>query len=147
MLDVSSSLQRSVPGIVINAEVGRQVWEGLAVVARLLASRQLGMSVVFALGTNGTFSQSAFAQLIQLTKGRRLVVVTAHCGHCSWVGGNNAMLRAGCNRRSHCTLADWYTLAQANPGWFVDWPDGVHLPIGGRGTAVYATMVRLALTA
>ena len=112
-----------------------------------VSTGQLGRSVVFALSTNGTFTASTFAQLAQITPGRHLVVVTAHCGHCSWVPPNNAMIRANCNAATHCTVADWYALAQANPGWFADAPDGVHMPIGGAGGQAYAVMVRQALAA
>jgi hypothetical protein len=147
MIDATPNLQAVIPGIVVNAAVSRYANEGVALAAQLVSTGQLGRSVVFALSTNGTFTASTFAQLAQITQGRHLVVVTAHCGHCSWVPPNNAMIRANCNAATHCTVADWYALAQANPGWFADAPDGVHMPIGGTGGQAYAVMVRQALAA
>ncbi len=146
MVDATPNLQAAVPGIAVDAAVGRQVGQGVALVAQLRSARTLGKSVVFALGTNGTFSQSSFAQLVQLTAGDHLIVVTAHCGHCSWTNSNNAMVRANCSPATHCTVADWYGLAQSHLNWFVDAPDGVHMPIGGAGAAGYAAMVHHALT-
>jgi hypothetical protein len=147
MIDATPNLRAVIPGIVVNAAVSRYANEGVAVVAQLLAAGQLGKSVVFALATNGTFTSSTFAQLAQLTRGRHLVMVTAHCGHCSWVPTNNAMIWANCKAAIHCTVADWYALAQANPAWFGDAPDSVHMPIGGVGGQAYAVMVRQALAA
>ena len=147
MIDATPNLRAVIPGIAVNAAVSRYADEGVAIVAQLLSAGQLGRSVVFALSTNGTFPSSTFAQLAQMTQGRHLVVVTAHCGHCSWVPTNNAMIRANCNAATHCTVADWYALAQANLGWFGDAPDGVHMPIGGVGGQAYAVMVRQALAA
>jgi hypothetical protein len=147
MIDATPNLQVVIPGIVVNAAVSRYADEGVALVAQLRSTGQLGRSVVFALSTNGTFTSSTFAQLAQITQGRHLVMVTAHCGHCSWVLPNNAMIRTNCTAATHCTVADWYALAQANPGWFADAPDGVHMPIGGAGGQAYAVLVRQALAA
>ena len=145
MIDATPSLEQAIPGIAVDATVSRQVDQGVALVSSLRAAGRLGRSVVFGLGTNGTFRQSSFIQLAQLTNGRQLVVITAHCGHCSWISSNNAMIHANCNASTHCTIADWYTVAQANPGWFADAPDGVHMPIGGAGAQAYARVVTQAL--
>jgi hypothetical protein len=147
MIDATPNLRAVIPGIAVNAAVSRYADTGVALVGQLVATGQLGKSVVFALGTNGSFASSSFAQLVELTRGRHLVVLTAHCGHCGWVPTNNAMVRANCTAFSHCTVADWYALAQANPAWFADAPDGVHMPIGGVGGQAYAVMVRQALLA
>ena len=145
LVDATSSLQATIPGIVVDAAVSRQVSDGLSLLQSMRASGRLGGSVVFALGTNGTFSSDEFDQLVQLTTGRHLVVVTAHCGHCSWVVPDNSMIRSRCTAAVHCTVADWYALAEANPGWFADAPDGVHMPVGGTGAQAYARMVANAL--
>jgi hypothetical protein len=145
LVDATSSLQATIPGIVVDAAVSRQVSDGLGLLQSMRASGRLGGSVVFALGTNGTFSSSDFDQLVQLTSGRHLVVVTAHCGHCSWVVPDNSMIRGRCSAATHCTVADWYRLAEANPGGFADAPDGVHMASGGAGAQAYARMVAAAL--
>lgn len=145
LVDATPSLQATIPGINIDAAVSRQVDEGLSLLQSMRSSGRLGGSVVFALGTNGTFSSDAFSQLVQLTSGRHLVVVTAHCGHCSWVIPDNSMIHSRCNSSTHCTIADWYSLAEAHPSWFADAPDGVHMPQGGAGAQAYARMVAQAL--
>lgn len=147
MLDAGPSLEAAIPAIAVDAAVGRQVSQGIALIAQLNAAGGLRKSVVFALGTNGTFSESEFDHLVQLTTGRHLIVVTVHCGHCGWTNTNNAMIRANCGLATHCSVADWYPLAQEHPAWFVDGADGVHMPVGGIGTETYAAMVIRALTA
>jgi len=143
MVDAQPSLQAAIVGIDVDAAVSRQVQSGISDVAARASSGRLGHTVVFALGTNGTFSAGAFAQLVSLSAGRHLVVVTSHCPYCSWTPTNNAMVRSHCTAATHCTVADWDALADHNGGWFSG--DGVHMGIGGTGAKAYAQLVRSAL--
>jgi hypothetical protein len=144
MIDAESSLAAVIPGIRVNADVGRQVGAGIGLVKDELRSGALRKSVVFGLGTNGTFSLSAFDNLVRLTKGRNLVVITGHCPYCSWTPTNNAMLAAHCDASTHCAIAAWNALADQHPSWFVG--DGVHMSSGGAGAKAYARLVAQALT-
>lgn len=139
MIDAASSLKADIPGIAVDAAVSRQVGDGLALVESLRRSGRLGRTVVFHLGTNGQFPSSQLDQLVQLTAGRHLIVLTSHCPYCGWTPGNNAMIRSSCVAARHCTVADWARLADANPSWFTG--DGVHMPIGGPGAQAYAGLV------
>ncbi len=139
MIDAAPSLTATIPGIVVDATVSRQVTSGLAEVQTLAAQGRLGHVVVFALGTNGTFSLAAFQQLDALTSGHQLMVLTSHCPYCHWIASNNAMVHANCTAANHCTVADWDALADRNPSWFGG--DGVHMPIGGVGARGYANLV------
>lgn len=143
MIDATPSLKAAIPGIVVDAAVSRQVSDGLTLVQSLRQSGHLGPTVVFHLGTNGEFPSSQLGQLIQLTTGRQLVVVTSHCPYCSWTPGNNAMIRTNCVAARHCKVADWARLADANPSWFTG--DGVHMAIGGPGAQAYARLVAATL--
>jgi hypothetical protein len=143
MIDAAPSLERALPGIKVDADVSRQVGSGLAEIYHLRKAGNLGSTVVFALGTNGTFSSDSFSGLLRQTKGRTLVVVTGHCPHCSWTPTNNAMIHARCTVESHCVVADWDALADEHPSWFSG--DGVHMAIGGTGADAYAQMVASAL--
>jgi len=143
MIDATGSLQASIPGIVVDAAVSRQVGTGIDDVQSRAASGTLGQVVVFGLGTNGTFSVAAFQQLVAVTAGRTLVVITSHCPYCKWTDANNAMISADCNTATHCRIADFEALADRNPGWFT--ADGVHLPSGGAGAQAYAEVVRASI--
>lgn len=137
MLDAAPNLRAR--GITVDAVVGQQVSSGISEVRRLNHDGRLGRTVVFALGTNGTFDTAEFRQLVRDVHGRHLVVVTSHCGYCSWRASNNAMVHHRCTTRAHCTVADWNSLADRHPGWFGS--DGVHMPIGGVGAHHYANLI------
>ena len=139
MIDAAPALQAVIPGIVVNAGVSRQVSSGIALLSQLAASGQLPGTVVWHLGTNGTFSGGQLDQVLQVAGGRHVIMLTDHCGYCGWTPGNNATIFAGCTEARHCTVADWNALANANPGWFGS--DTVHMAIGGTGAHAYAQLV------
>jgi hypothetical protein len=143
MIDATPSLPAAIPGIVVDAAVSRQVSTGITDIQGRAAAGTLGHTVVFGLGTNGTFSLVAFQQLVAVTAGRTLVVITSHCPYCRWTPTNNAMVYADCTPANHCRIADFEALANRNPGWFAS--DGVHLPVGGAGAQAYAGVVRAAI--
>jgi hypothetical protein len=143
MVDAAPALAALIPGIHVDAGVSRQVGDGLSILASWVRSGQLRGNLVWHLGTNGTFSSGALDQVLQLAGGRHVVVLTDHCGYCSWVPGNNAVIHAGCTAARNCTVADWDALADANPQWFGG--DGVHMPIGGAGAQAYARLVLASL--
>jgi hypothetical protein len=139
MIDAAPSLEVLIPGISVDASVSRQVSAGISLLVSLAASGRLRGSIVWHLGTNGTFSADALDRLLQIAAGRHVVMLTDHCGYCSWTPGNNAVIFAGCTAARNCTVADWNALADANWRWFGS--DGVHMPIGGGGAQAYAQLV------
>lgn len=98
---------------------------------------------VFGLGTNGTFADYQMNNIINLTQGKSLVVVTSHCPYCSWTNSNNAMVHRLCTPAHHCYIADFQAEAQQHSEWFVG--DGVHMPSGGAGAHAYANLVAAAI--
>ncbi|TMK49226.1 MAG: hypothetical protein E6G66_09290 [Actinobacteria bacterium] len=139
MLDAAPNLRALVPGITIDAVVSRGVDAGIAGMRSLAGAGQLGASVIVHLGTNGSFTPDEMDQLVAVAAGRQLVLLTDHCPYCSWTPSNNAVIQAGCTSARRCTVADWNSLAVANPQWFGK--DGVHMPIGGTGGQAYAELV------
>ena len=49
------------------------------------------------------------------------------------------MLAQGAARYPNVVIADWATLAAANPSWFG--PDGTHLAINGPGATALAALI------
>jgi hypothetical protein len=143
MIDAAPALQQLLPGIRVEAVVGEQTDTGLTELAALVAAHALPRAVVFALGTNGEFSSSEFAQLRTLTSGHFLVVLTVHCPYCSWTAPDNQVIDSGCAATRHCVVVDWNAVANAHPDWFA--PDGVHMAIGGVGAEWYGALVVAAL--
>lgn len=139
MIDAQSSLYNDIPNIKVDADVSRQASSGLYVVQQQRSSGTLADTTVFGLGTNGTFSSSELSELISLTAGHHLIVITSHCPYCSWTNSNNAMIHQLCTPANHCAIADFQAQANQHPEWFGS--DGVHMAIGGTGAAAYAQIV------
>jgi lysophospholipase L1-like esterase len=143
MLASATQLQRALPGIALDAQVSRQVSTGVTVVQQLAASGQLRPVVVFALGTNGTFSLGEMRQLIAaIGPHRKLVLVSTYEAR-PWESGNNQLITAAARRHRNVILANWYTTIEHRTNLL--WSDEVHpQPPGAR---LYARMVAAAVGA
>ena len=135
------AMQQALPGISIDAVVGRQFSTGLQVLAGIKAAGQLRPVVVFALGTNGTVTPSEIAQLYALIGPRRLVLVNTFEAR-PWEQGVNSALAAAVAAHPKTTaLADWYTAISNHTSLL--WPDGIHpQPAGG---VLFASVVNAAV--
>ena len=142
MLDAKPSLPKVLPSIRTDADVSRQVADGIAVLRYQRARHTVGGITIFGLGTNGSLSVTQMQQIISLTAGHKLVMVTSHCPYCSWTNTNNRVIRAWCTPARHCWIAEFAVHAAWHPEWFGG--DGVHMAIGGIGAGWYAHYVWLA---
>jgi hypothetical protein len=128
--------------ITIDAQVGRQVGDGLA---RLAAYRAVGAfmhyrSVVIDLGTNGAFQPFQFEQLLQLVKGvPRVILVNVHADR-PWVGTSDTTIAIGAFTHGlQMRMVDW-NRAATPPLLF---GDGIHP--NAAGAAVFSSLVMSAL--
>ncbi len=139
MIDATTSLQRDVPGISVNAAVSRQWAQGETVVEQLKVAGQLGAIVVVDLGTNGPITAADFNTMMSLLGGSsRVVFVTVHVDR-PWQNSVNSVLEAGVSRYPNTVIADWASLAAAHPEWFSS--DGTHLLTGGPGAQALAALI------
>ncbi|HUC58133.1 MAG TPA: hypothetical protein VMA95_12080 [Streptosporangiaceae bacterium] len=142
MVAATPALDEALPGISINAVVGRQFYTGLQVIAELKSEGQLRPVVVVGLGTNGTVTASEISQLYaEIGPGRRLVLVNTYEAR-SWEQEVNTTLATAVTAHQGTTvLADWYDTIKNHTDLL--WPDGIHpQPAGG---VVYAKMLKAAL--
>jgi peptidoglycan/LPS O-acetylase OafA/YrhL len=141
MIDAAPYLRQMLPGIVIDAQVGRQLYRSQPVVEALRSHHELGGCVIIELGTNGPFTRDQLVSLLRaLGPVRRILLVNTRVPR-SWQGEVNTMLASVAARFPHAVLVNWYRASAGHPGYF--WPDGVHLdPTGARA---YAEMVVNAL--
>ena len=79
MIDASSALRAAIPTIQIDAAVSRSAIPAPSIVATLAASGQLGPSVVVGLVVNGGVSADRINRVLDVARGRRVVMVTGHC--------------------------------------------------------------------
>jgi hypothetical protein len=130
------------PGIYIDAQVGRQMQAGLAVMQSLAARGQLRQIVVVGLGTNGGITAGQIRQLRRIAGPARDLVLVNTFGPQPWEPEVNAVL-AGARRGGHTELANWDQAIAAHPSLL--WPDGLHpRPPGAR---LYARVVLAAIRA
>jgi peptidoglycan/LPS O-acetylase OafA/YrhL len=142
MLGAARQLSQAIPGISVDASVGRQVSAGIALLSSWRSSGFLDDVVVVHLGSNGTFTSSQFDQMMGVLSDVRLVVFVNVNVPRSWEGGNNAVLASGTARYGNAVLVNWYA-ASAGAGVFGS--DGVHLT--GQGAALYAGLIAGAIAA
>ena len=144
MLDYQAPLEADIPGIDVEAAVSRQWETGEAILSQLKAEGQLGAEVIVALGTNGPITDADFDDMMGALQGAsRIVFVNVHVDR-PWQDPNNAVLARGAARYPRVFIADWATLAAANPLWFG--PDGTHLAIDGTGADDLASLITTTLT-
>ncbi len=129
MLGARMVLEQTVPGLSVDAEVGRQVWDAPRVLRRLRERLALGETVVLHLGTNSLVAERQLRELLQALADRSAVVLVNTHARRPWIGPNNALISRVAPDYPNVRVVDWAALAQAQPGHLVD--DGVHLSVAG----------------
>jgi peptidoglycan/LPS O-acetylase OafA/YrhL len=143
MVASTAALESVLPGIYIDAQVGRQMATGLAVIQSLAASGELRHYVVVGLGTNGTVTAAQIRQLRRIIGRHRDLILINTFGPMSWESQVNAVLAAAARHGSHVVLANWHQ-AIAHRSYLL-WPDGIHpQPSGAK---LYARVVLAAVQA
>ena len=141
MVASTPALQQTLPGIYIDAVVGRQFSTGLQVIADLKTRGLLRPIVVVGLGTNGTVTATEISQLFtEIGPNRKLILVNTFAAR-PWEQEVNATLAAAASSHPGVVLADWHTAIEHRTNLL--WPDGIHPQPGGG--AVYAQMLTAAL--
>ena len=125
MLGAAHQLAEDIPGIDLDASVGRQVSQAI----RLLRERRehglLGDIVLLHIGNNGAFAAKQFDQIMEAVgPDRRVVFLTVKVRR-SWEEGNNKVIREGVERHEGAHLVDWRAALEERPE--VLWKDGTHL--------------------
>jgi hypothetical protein len=144
MLDYQTPLETDIPGIDVEASVSRQWGAGEDLLTQLKAEGRLGAEVIVGLSTNGPISSTDFDNMMSVLQGAsRIVFVNVHVDR-AWQDPNNAVLAQGAARYPRVVIADWATLAAANPTWFGS--DGTHLAINGTGAGQLASLITTTLT-
>jgi lysophospholipase L1-like esterase len=141
MVASTPALDHALPGIYVNAMVGRQFSAGLQVLAGLKQSGQLRQVVVFGLGTNGTVTPAEISELFAEIGQNRLLVLVNTFEARPWEHEVNAILAAAARQHRHVVLANWFATIEHHTNLL--WPDGIHpQPAGG---VVYARIVKAAV--
>ena len=143
MVAAAAALDATLPGIYINAEVGRAMVNGLAVIQGLAARHELRRYVVVGLGTNGPVSAAQIRQLRHLIGPNRDLILINTFGPMPWESSVNTVVDAAARHKTHVSLADWHAAIAGHTSLL--WPDRIHpQPSGAR---IYARIVLAAIAA
>lgn len=138
MLGAVPSLQELLPGSVINAEISRQVSDGVEILQALDARGELGATVVIALGLNGTFKEAVAQEVIDyLGTDCQIYWVDVYGKTVSWEDESNKVIHAIVEANDNVELIPWNELAQGQDDWF--YSDGIHLKPDGQ--VAYANLI------
>jgi peptidoglycan/LPS O-acetylase OafA/YrhL len=132
-------IQASQGHMYVDAAIGRQVEDGLAVLQRYRDNGTLATvsAVVVHLGTNGKMSDDLFNRLVAITEGVPRVVVLNVRVPKSWEEQSNAAIDGGVPQHPAMRLGDWYT-ASGQPGVLEH--DGVHPTPSGAHVYAYVVL-------
>jgi hypothetical protein len=142
MLDYQTDLEWDIPGVDVQAAVGRQWTTGETLLQQQKSAGQLGSVVVVGLGTNGPITTAQFNSMMSVLSGASRVIFVNVVVDRPWQDPNNMVLAMDVHRYHNAVLVDWNTLASQNPGWL--YSTGTHLPINGTGAQALAAMVAAA---
>ncbi len=137
MLGASGALHTAMPGITVDAKVGRQFDKVMGLVQWYVSKGKVPGPLIIHAGTNGTFDDGDLDRIFELAGNRRVLLVNAKVER-PWQDLVNQRMEAAAERHANAVLVDWHSLAEDHPEWFA--PDGTHLrPAGARA---YAELIR-----
>jgi peptidoglycan/LPS O-acetylase OafA/YrhL len=141
MVGAGPWLAANFAGIDIDAQVGRQVSQAVALMQQKAADGTPAKSVVFHIGNNGTFTAGQFDQIMQIAgPDRQVYFMNVHVPR-NWQDSNNAVIGQGTAYYPNAHLIDWQGTVRGHDELFAS--DGVH--IGPQGASIYTGLILQAL--
>lgn len=141
MLGAENYLERGMPGILIDAAVGRQGQDALRIIKSLKEAGKLPSTILIHIGTNGYLQESSLNKLMaELDNNIKVIFVTVHAKK-RWVDDNNQLIeKLKADYSQHIAVIDWNKLSAEHADYFV--ADGIHL--SSKGIRAYTDAIRLA---
>jgi len=136
ILGIRSKLENKEQISLVNARVGRQAPELLAVM-RVDQSSVPSSPVIFNLGNNNALSEQTVAEIFEVIKNQPQIIVVNTAVPRPWRDANNAIISKVAARYANVKLVDWDRISKDRPELFA--PDGVHL--SPMGSDVYVDLV------
>jgi peptidoglycan/LPS O-acetylase OafA/YrhL len=129
LLGARGWVREQFPGVVINAEVGRQFNVLPDIVGQLQFAGAMRPDVIIDLGTNGPPTDGDLAHVLTMLAGAHRVALVTTREPRSWQDLSNQRLAAALAGHPNVVLVDWHAASANHPEYFVS--DGVHLTQAG----------------
>ncbi|AHY47834.1 Acyltransferase family [Rubrobacter radiotolerans] len=138
MLSSEAQVRERLPEMEItDSSVGMQVADAIEILEARRDAGQLGRTVVLHVGTNGTFTEKEFEEVMAALSGVERVFFVNVAAPRTWETTNNEVIAAGVARHEKATLIDWNATSGDDPTLF--YGDGIHpSPEGAR---IYADLI------
>ncbi|MGX7174242.1 acyltransferase family protein [Enterococcus ratti] len=124
MLDAATDLKELYPKVVVDGDVGRQLYASEPYIEELKKQNLLKETVLMGLGTNGAFSEAQFDSIMSALGDRKVYWVNVRVPTKRWQNDVNALLEQMAKKYDNMTLIDWYGYSNSHSNWFYD--DQVH---------------------
>lgn len=142
MINVKPVLQKRLPGIVIDAEIGRQMYEVTDVISRLREEGRLRKIVIIELGTNGAFTEKQLTKTLDSLQGSKEIVLVNTRVPKPWETVVNETLTKVAESYPKTKLINWNSASRGHDDYF--YSDGVHLTQTGAeayGEILFETLI------
>ncbi|MHB8220836.1 MAG: acyltransferase family protein [Acidimicrobiales bacterium] len=141
LVDASTDLEAMLPGIVIDAKVGQQLYQVQSTVPQLKANGDIGNRLILELGTNGPYSVTQLETLINsLGPMKKIVLINTRVSR-PWQTEVNATIATVAAHYPNATVMNWFADSANGPQYF--YTDGIHL--NPAGAQYYASLIVQAL--
>jgi peptidoglycan/LPS O-acetylase OafA/YrhL len=125
LLGARQHLSKAIPGIRIDARVGRQASEGSSTIKEWRNSNAKATTVLVHLGTNGYINESQYRKLLaELSDCQSVILINVRAKR-RWTAPNNEIIGRMAREFLNVRVIDWNALSDNHPEFFVK--DGIHL--------------------
>ena len=131
ILDAAAGLQEIFPKMLVDGEVGRQLYTSAPEIQQLEKDKVLKDNVLVGLGTNGSFTEAQFDEFMTAIGSKRKVYwVNVRVPTRRWQNEVNTMLENMKKKYDNLVVIDWYNYSNEHEEWFYD--DRVHPNVEGQ---------------
>ena len=118
LLGSTRNIQEIFPKAVVDADVGRQLYNSTDLLKELKEDDLLKDKVILALGTNGTANEAQFDELMQVIGDRQVYLVNVYVPTQRWQNDVNSLLDKMATKYENVELIDWYEKCKDHEDWF-----------------------------
>ena len=131
MLGARHRIEQGIPGIMVDAQVGRQASHSVPIVGDHLLRNGRIERVVIHIGTNGYIYEKDLRKLLSLLQEKgvqRILLVNIHADR-RWTKTNNELIDRIAPEFANVRIGRWSSVSNDHPDYFVR--DGIHLSSAG----------------